>query len=108
MAKKTNKIDAPLSAETAERYWLISLASGVVIIGAVAALLHRLASAAEQIQAGVHQVWLSGKRIAANTVHIPLLIRTNQVAGDILEATDRVAQVADRIEKAVKPPARNN
>lgn len=106
MARKDLRQETPLSPQTAQRYWTISLIVGAVVIGAVAKLLHMLTTTAEQIQAGVHQIWLSGKRIAANTVHIPLLIRTNQVAGQILEAADGIAGAAERIGQAVGVPAK--
>lgn len=93
--------EEPLSPQTVERYWTISLLGGVVILAAVAKLLHMLATTAEQIQAGVHQIWLTGKRIANNTVHIPMLVQTNQVAEEILEAADGIARATTRIEQAV-------
>lgn len=93
--------EEPLSPETIERYWTISLVGGVVVIVAVAKLLHMLTTTAEQIQAGVHQIWLTGKRIANNTVHIPMLVQTNQMAAQILEAADGIASATGRIERTV-------
>src|SRR5215212_10063958 len=90
-----------VSPAMVNRYWRISLMGGVVVLGAVAALLHILTTTAEQILAGTGQIWTTGKLIARNTVHIPLLIRTNQVAGEILEAADGIAAATGRIEKAV-------
>jgi hypothetical protein len=91
----------PVTPEMIGRYWRISLLGGVVVLGAVAQLLRVLTSTAEQIQAGTGQIWTTGKLIARNTVHIPLLIRTNQVAGQILEAADGIAAATGRIGKAV-------
>lgn len=93
--------DLPVTPETIGRYWRISLLGGVVILGAVAQLLRVLTSTAEQIQAGTGQIWTTGKLIARNTVHIPLLIRTNQVAAEILQAADGIAAATGRIGKAV-------
>lgn len=83
------------------RYWRISLGLGLVVIGAVALLLSTLAKTASQIQAGAGEIWRVGKLIANNTVHVPLLIRTNQVVGDILPAADNIAHAAARLRTAV-------
>jgi hypothetical protein len=42
-----------------------------------------------------------GKLIANNTVHVPLLVRTNQVVADILPAADGIARATERIRRAV-------
>lgn len=97
----TTAAQEKVSPATVERYWTISLVGGVVVLAAVAKLLHMLTTTAEEIQAGVHQIWLTGKRIANNTVHIPLLVRTNQVAGEILAAADGIAAATGRIERAI-------
>ncbi len=86
---------------TVERYWRISLILGAAVISAVAALLAILAHNVQQIEAGTAQIWLAGKRIANNTVHIPLLGRTNQILGEIAQTTDRINQATERIEQAV-------
>ncbi len=96
-----NNQELQVTPQMIGRYWRISLVGGVVILGAVATLLRVLTSTAEQIQAGTDQIWTTGKLIARNTVHIPLLIRTNQVAGEILEAADGIAAATGRIGKAV-------
>jgi hypothetical protein len=98
--------EQPVSDETIQRYWTVSLLGGVVVLGAVAALLNILASTAEQILAGVSQIWTGGKLIANNTVHIPLLVRTNQVAGEILQAADGIAGATTRIHKAIVPASK--
>lgn len=82
-------------------YWRRSLAVGVAVIGVVALLLEALARTAEQIEAGTAEIWRVGKLIANNTVHIPLLVRTNQIIGDISAGADRIAQATDRIQRAV-------
>ena len=89
-----------VSPTTVNRYWGISLVGGVVVIGAVAFLLNTLTRTAEQIQAGAGQIWVVGKLIANNTVHIPLLVRTNQVIGEIHQAADGIVQATERIERA--------
>ncbi len=91
----------PVSPHVIVRYWRVSLGLGVVVVGAVALLLTTLARTAEKIEAGAAEIWRVGKLIANNTVHIPLLVRTNQVAGEILSATDGIAAATERIQRAV-------
>lgn len=90
-----------VSASTIQTYWWISLALGLVVTIVVAILLTILARTAEQIQAGTAEIWRVGKLIANNTVHVPLLVRTNQIAGDILVAAGGIAAATGRIEQAV-------
>ncbi len=82
------------------RYWRATLAVGAGVIGVVALLLTILARTAERIQHGVAEIWQVGKLIANNTVHVPLLIRTNQIAGEILRAADGIGQAVERIQQA--------
>ena len=82
-------------------YWRVTLAVCAVVIGVVAFLLNMLRRTAEQINDGAAEVWQVGKLIANNTVHVALLIRTNQVAGRILKASEGIAASTARIQKAV-------
>ncbi len=97
--------ERPVTLATIGRYWRISLGLGLVVIGAVAALLSALTATVAQIEAGAAEIWRVGKLIANNTVHIPLLVWTNQVIGQILPAADRIAGATGRIQKAVAPDA---
>jgi hypothetical protein len=90
-----------VSAHTVVRYWRISLGIGLVVIGAVALLLSTLATIVTRIEAGAAEIWRVGKLIANNTVHVPLLVRTNQVVADILPAADGIARATERIRRAV-------
>lgn len=78
--------------------WWISLAIGVVVIVVVAMLLALIVRTARDIDAGAAKIWLAGKHVANNTIHIALLNRTNQIAGDILEAAGGIITQAKRIE----------
>ena len=89
------------SDSTIADYWKISLTVGAVVVGVVALLLKILASTAAQIDKGAAEVWRVGKLIANNTVHVPLLVRTNQVAGEIVAASESIARATTRIGKAV-------
>ena len=88
------------------RYWRISLGLGLVVIGAVALLLSTLAATAAKIEAGAAEIWRVGKLIANNTVHVPLLVRTNQTLGQILPAADGIARATERVQRAVSGDAR--
>ena len=90
-----------VSASTIQTYWWISLGLGLVVTIVVAILLTILARTAEQIQAGTAEIWRVGKLIANNTVHIPLLVRTNQIAVDILTAAGGITAATGRIEQKV-------
>ncbi len=99
--------DRSVSPHVIARYWRLSLGIGLVVIGAVGLLLGMLARTVTQIEAGAAEIWRVGKLIANNTVHVPLLVRTNQIAGDILLAADGIADATERIGRAVgvKPSA---
>jgi len=78
--------------------WWISLAVGAVVILVVALLLTLVVRTARDINAVAAQIWLAGKHVANNTVHIALLNRTNQIAGEILDAAGGIITQAKRIE----------
>lgn len=91
----------PVPINTIVRYWQISLGIGLGVIGAVALLLSALAATAAKIEGGAAEIWRVGKLIANNTVHISLLVRTNQMIGRILPAADGIARATERIRHAV-------
>ena len=78
--------------------WWVSLAIGVVVILVVAALLTMIVRTARVIDGAVGQIWVVGQRIANNTVHIPLLHRTNQVVDEILAHAVAIDGAAAAIE----------
>lgn len=83
------------------RYWWIGLGGGAAVIGAVALLLTVLVGTVDQIERRVGRIWQAGKLIANNTVHVPLLVRTNQVVGDIQRTASDIERATARIERAV-------
>lgn len=93
-----------VSESTIHTYWWISLAIALVVVIVVAILLHILTRTAEAIEEGASEVWRVGTLIANNTIHIPLLVRTNQMAGGILAAADGIATSTGRIRRAVAGP----
>lgn len=66
--------------------WTWSLIGGAVVIVIVAALLLAIIATARSIDGHALEIWKTGKNIAANTVSIWMLDRTNQVAQKILQA----------------------
>lgn len=66
--------------------WTWSLIGGAVVIVIVAALLLAIIATARSIDAHALEIWKTGKNIAANTVSIWMLDRTNQVAQKLLQA----------------------
>jgi len=78
--------------------WWVSLAVGVVVILVVALLLTLVVRTARDIDAGAAQIWVVGKHVANNTVHVALLQRTNQLAGEILASAGGIITQAQRVE----------
>lgn len=75
----------PASPEqAAQLVWLVSLALGLVVSLVVAYLLWLIHRAALTIDMRVSHIWDVGQRVANNTVHIPALYKTNELAGEIL------------------------
>lgn len=72
------------NAETIQRIWTLTLSIYAVVLVVVLVLLILILQAARKIRAGVGQIWVVGQKIANNTIHIPLLVKTNGVAGRIL------------------------
>ncbi len=64
--------------------WIISLVIGLVVIGVVGFLLHRIMSTAKEIDVAASKIWTQGKLTANNTIQIPLFLSvTNKVVGTI-------------------------
>jgi hypothetical protein len=79
--------------------WGVSLALGTVVIVVVAVLLTLIVRTALQIDQGVAEIWTVGQRIANNTIHIPMLHRTNQVVDGILERAGGIDGATAAIEE---------
>ncbi len=93
---------ALVSEGAAYTVWWISLGIGVVVILVVAILLTLIVRTARQINETAGDIWIVGQRIANNTVHIPLLQRTNQIVDGILERASGIDGAAARIEAHAK------
>jgi hypothetical protein len=75
----------PVSADSIQRMWVITLVIYAVVLIVVATLLALILRAAKDIRAGVSAIWTVGQQVANNTIHIALLDTTIHVAGEILE-----------------------
>lgn len=79
------------SADAIRAVWTWSLVVFVVVLLVVAALLTLILRAARDIRGGVAIIWNVGQRIAANTVQLSMLARTNAAALQILQSAAGVA-----------------
>ena len=86
------------ASQAVQFVWWTSLALGVVVSGVVALLLWLIHRTARTIDATVSAIWDAGQRVANNTVHIPTLYKTNEVAGQILATALRINRGAAAIE----------
>jgi uncharacterized protein YoxC len=89
---------ALVSEGAAYTVWWVSLGIGVVVIAVVAVLLTLIVRTARQIDGAVSEIWTVGQRVANNTVHIPLLHRTNRVVDAILDRAAGIDGAAAAIE----------
>ncbi len=90
---------ALVSEGAAYTVWWVSLGIGVVVILVVAVLLTLIVRTARQINETAADIWTVGQRIANNTVHIPLLHRTNQIVDGILRRASGIEEATARIEE---------
>ncbi len=79
--------------------WWISIILLLVVTAVVALLLAMILRTARSIQSVVGEIWTIGKMVANNTVHIPLLVETNRIAGAILETAGKIVSGAHAIEQ---------
>ncbi len=89
----------PQSPEQAAQFvWWVSLLLGLIVSGVVSLLLWLIHRGAATIDGRVSTIWDVGQRVANNTVHIPALYKTNDVAGQILATALRIDAGAAAIE----------
>ncbi len=94
--------------DTTNRWWMLALGIGAVVIGVVAALLLRIIRAANSIDRYAADIWDAGQKIAGNTASIWMLGQTNSVAGQILataQSIDRHAAAIDQALTGAQPAA---
>jgi hypothetical protein len=87
--------------------WTWSLVGGGVVILIVAALLLAIIVTARSIDNHALEIWKVGKSIAANTVSIWMLNRTNHIAREILTTAQSmdaaVKSLAEKLGKGTAP-----
>ena len=79
--------------------WWVSIILLLVVTAVVALLLALVLRTARSIQHTANDIWTTGKLVANNTIHIPLLVDTNRIAGRILETAGKILAGADAIEQ---------
>ncbi len=84
--------------EAANFVWWSSLGLGLVVALVVTLLLWLIHKTAANIQTEVSGIWDSGRRVANNTIHIPILYRINNAAAKILGTAVKIKGGAAAIE----------
>lgn len=79
--------------------WGISLIIGVVVILVVAYLLRQVEQTARHINTLVGDIWISGQHIANATIHIPQLVQTNHIVGEIRATAESIRTAARAIRE---------
>ena len=87
--------------DTTNRWWMLALGIGSVVIVVVAALLLRIIRAASSIDRYAADIWDAGQKIAGNTASIWMLGQTNSVAGQILATAQSIDKHAAAIDQAL-------
>lgn len=82
-----------------QQMWIASLAVYFVVVAVVAALLTLILQTAKGIRGGVAEIWVSGQKIANNTIQIPLLARTNRLLSRTLQAAVHTAEAVGALEQ---------
>ena len=87
------------SESAIHQVWIASLVIYFVVLAVVAVLLTLILQTARQIHGGVAAIWTTGQKVANNTIHIPLLARTNHLVARILESAGRTAGAIGAVEE---------
>jgi hypothetical protein len=88
-----------VSEGTVYLIWWTSLALLLVVTLVVGVLLRQVLRTAINIQLVAGDIWTTGKMVANNTIHIPLLVATNRHAGEILATAQQIVAGAAAIEQ---------
>ena len=87
-----------MTVEAVYTVWWVSIVILLVVTGVVAILLTMILRSALNILAAAGDIWTTGKMVANNTIHIPLLRETNQMAGQILNMAVQIVGGAEAIK----------
>ncbi len=88
-----------MTVETLTTIWWVSIVILLVVTGVVAVLLTMVLRTARNILSVAGDIWTTGKMVANNTIHIPLLVETNRYAGAILDTAKQIVAGAAAIEQ---------
>ena len=88
-----------MNPNTVYTVWGLSIILLLVITVVVALLLTLVLRTAQSILHTAGDIWTTGKMVANNTIHIPLLIETNRYAARILGTAGQIVTGADAIEQ---------
>ena len=79
--------------------WIWSLVAYFAVVGVVALLLTLILRTTKQIKGGAAAIWVSGQKVANNTIQIPMLARTNHFVERILASAVRTAGAVAAVEQ---------
>lgn len=79
--------------------WIGSLVVYFAVVGVVALLLTLILRTTRQIKGGAAAIWVSGQKVANNTIQIPMLARTNHFVERILASAVRTAGSVAAVER---------
>lgn len=94
-------MNAAVAESAIVAWWVVALGITVVVLVVVVLLLEGIVRTARRIHQGVSDIWTGGTHIAANTVTLALLERTNHLAGELLDAAGGIAAASGRIRRAL-------
>lgn len=80
-----------------QQVWMVSLVVYFVVVAVVAVLLTMILFTVRRIHTGAAAIWATGQKVANNTIHIPLLVRTNHFVSEILSSAGRTAGAVEGI-----------
>lgn len=88
-----------MSEQAVLTVWGVSIVVLIVVTVVVGILLALILRTARSIQHVAGDIWTTGKLVANNTIHIPLLRETNRVAAAILATAVKIIGGAEAIEQ---------
>ena len=84
---------------TIQQIWTITLAVYFVVVAVVAVMLTLIYVTVRRIHDGAAAIWTTGQKVANNTIHVALLVRTNHLVARTLEAARGTAAAVAAVER---------
>jgi hypothetical protein len=88
-----------MSTQAVLTVWWLSIALLLIVTAVVGLLLALVLRSARNIERTAADIWTTGKLVANNTIHIPLLRETNRIAVRILDTAGQIVAGAGTIEQ---------